>query len=124
MTKPKTRAAKVKTLVDPEDNGYGQIANDAAEVIIGMWDDLDAECCEVSQEEQDDDAGEDMRRSNVAVVISGAIDEATEAMRRAWGMLSLQQKQVALDAAEEVWPGTRDAVMAMMTDVPRKDNSK
>ena len=35
-------------------------------------------------------------------------------MMRALGMLSLSQKQKALDAAEEVWPGTRDSVLATM----------
>ena len=35
-----------------------------------------------------------------------------EALERAWGMLSMDQKQAALEAADVVWPGTSAVVLA------------
>ena len=101
-------------ILDSWKNGYGLAANEAADTIIGMWDDLQDERRE-TEDERGTEAGDAIVQSNVAVVIEEAIAKGALPLLRAWGFLSLAQKDAALSAAEEVWPGTREAALAMLT---------
>ena len=95
-------------------NGYDPAANEAAEIIISMWGDLQDER-ENTAEEQDMEAGDAIVQSNVAAVVEEAIAKGALPLPRAWGMLSLFQKQAAMIGADEVWPGTSKAVLSMLT---------